>query len=672
MVSTSISAALHGNASKETTISTQFLPPRSTDRDTRQHRQEYAYASLPSLTNASSANTNKDFQVPSRGKPLPRRGSGFYERLPEKENPMSSEAERPFESTTPVPKKTRDSIHATRATRGTTSVMATSANQKDPSRENRNFLGGINLTFCRDILLIPSPPTPSCAERLHQKRRLSMSFVSNKVATPLEDRTNICASPLVTNKTEHSSKGERNRKRRSLCHVPSPLETELEHPPQKSGQEMRNPPLPQHLVHDGIDEEHEARVERRSKIQCKRRKTLVLHPERVEAPLAPPLQERVVLEYEDEDCISSEQRRRAKRRQSLLLPSECSESLTIPTAAVTKNETNHYGINDKIEGTEDDVSNFAKLRILVRNYCSSKTSSGRHEECAIAIQYHTGYSLSLGNTVTPSDPKVIHTTRRALLTEIGPSVQLMEEKKVVQTREAVDLTGCTVEKTRNGRYKYRDAAGRRVTSDKYKLLYFEMIAKKKQEKADSFQGVRQRLEDHSYSNSISAVAQTSLQKAPNVEELRLSAAAAAAQVNTGCDNEDMDCDDSDVHFDRATPESKHGHRSLLCVHPGTNLKCEKDDNEDFLPLNLTNNSDCDLNEAMARGADEEGAIVETEDPVREGLKENLLPFLSRERESEDPEIAEAESKLWEAIDAALETYSREVIAIQTRKRAVRD
>lgn len=572
---------------------------------------------------------------------------------------MRSEARQPFRSSALLPKKAKDSGHL----RATTSVMAGS-HKNDRSRENRNFLGGINLTICQDILSIPSPPTPSCGERLHQKRRLSTSFLSNKVTTPLEDKTNSCASPSVTKKTQNSSKPKRNRKRKSLCHVPSPLETELEHPLKKSGPEVSNPPLQQRLVLDGIYDEHVLSAGRRSKKRSKRRETLVLQlsPENAEPPSSPPPQERVVIACSEGYIESGRQRKRTpRRRQSLLLPSECSESLGIPTAAVAKNETKHGYGNEKVQGAQNEVSEFAKLRNLVRQYCSLKTDSRRLKACADGIKDCSGYPLGLGDTDTSSDPEVIHTTRRALLNEVGPSVQLIEEKKVVQTRETEDLTGCTVEKTRNGRYKYRDAAGERVTSDKYRLLYLEMTSRKKQEKTDTFQLLRQQLEAHSHSNSISTVAP--LRAAPKAEELALFTAASALQVNTRRGNGDMDCDYTDMHFEHAAPQSNHWHLSL---------QCKKDDSEDFAPLDRTSKSDFELNKAMAR-ENKEGAMVERKDPVGEGSaeQENLLPIPSRERESEDPEIAEAESALWVAIDAALETYSRKVISIQTRQRAAR-
>jgi hypothetical protein len=48
-------------------------------------------------------------------------------------------------------------------------------------------------------------------------------------------------------------------------------------------------------------------------------------------------------------------------------------------------------------------------------------------------------------------------------------------------------------------------------------------------------------------------------------------------------------------------------------------------------------------------------------------KEMLLPLPSREAESDDPHIAQAEQKLWDTIDAALENYSREILAITAAK-----
>lgn len=46
----------------------------------------------------------------------------------------------------------------------------------------------------------------------------------------------------------------------------------------------------------------------------------------------------------------------------------------------------------------------------------------------------------------------------------------------------------------------------------------------------------------------------------------------------------------------------------------------------------------------------------------------LLPIPSRHDSSSDPDIAQAEAKLWKAIDDALKTYSREVLAITAARR----
>jgi hypothetical protein len=47
---------------------------------------------------------------------------------------------------------------------------------------------------------------------------------------------------------------------------------------------------------------------------------------------------------------------------------------------------------------------------------------------------------------------------------------------------------------------------------------------------------------------------------------------------------------------------------------------------------------------------------------------SVLPLPSRDEESSDPEFAQAEQKLWGAIDHALEEYSRDILAIQTARR----
>jgi hypothetical protein len=109
----------------------------------------------------------------------------------------------------------------------------------------------------------------------------------------------------------------------------------------------------------------------------------------------------------------------------------------------------------------------------------------------------------------------------------------------------------------------------------------------------------------------------------------------------------------------SSPEQREGVQETKDTAACENHYSTECDNDQSGTTATTNNSPSTREESQA-----------SKDYLSTGSEEDefILPIPSRDGESDDPEIARAENRLWEAIDRALETYSREVLEIQARRR----
>jgi hypothetical protein len=504
--------------------------------------------------------------------------------------------------------------------------------QKRPSMESAivdegpHFLKGINFDNCQDLLSIPSPPSPSS-----RRRRRSMFILppmNRSASHALKDLSNTPEASVMKKAGEKSS-SKNKKQRRSLCHVPSPQ----------------------------IDTATESTKNRPS-----------------ESPMK---QLQLDLESSNHNDIRR-QKKRSKRRQSILLPSDAGIDNGKINTTANLCPTPEAMLNfEEAKSTPATESSFAGVQQLVRQFCSLPKGSQECFDYAQMILETTGYPLSLDRSTgkESSDPEIWHSRRRDILTKLGPPVEEMEARKLARAREAELSTSCQVEK-RSGKYNYRDKTGNKVSMDEYKTLYLRMVEENKQRKHQEFTIVQQNL-----MSSSSANGGTRLQTQLIAEN--------ASLCNEGNRRETLD--HSGGKLGVLITDEKPTARCTVKVHgeestvekPRASHSDEVDNALDAMVVYGKSDvteplSGCTRNAAdftyragnaasqleCKRGSNEAGNTASGQSNVP---RLNLVDSDATEA-STDPEMAEAEQKLWRAIDDALETYSNDVLAIQARRR----
>ena len=529
-----------------------------------------------------------------------------------------------------------------------------SSSRGQSAKESSHFLKGINFDEQTDLLALPSPPS-----KKKRSRRQSTSILQKKT-TPLQDMTNndTTLSPRAISKEKQSGGISKSKKRRSLCHVPSPIEN------------FRN---------DFIVKEPPTK--KRSPESTTRSGSLEIEPQK--EPLTMELDLEEESDDENDPKLHSNRRKRNRRRQSILLPSELETGeVSHPVLVVKGHESEDrtaslqtpipnpaFGSRDTAN-TASAKDSLAEMQKLVRSYCSLPIDSEARIECVDKIRYKTGYSLalptssfeaaSMGTTedTESTQQDSFRSQRRDLLTRIGPAVERMEHAKKAQAQSVEQTTGCTVEKTRSGKYRYRNTSGVKVPTDEYKTRYLVMITAHKLEKTREYEAIREELESLIQETGVEAGGNS-----PNsVEREHPTIVADNDEVDR---SEEVDWKHSDEKDDCNKNDMEHESSPMSATTQNSTTPSAKTPSPSIQPQdNMVESQEMD--EHSAEETAQQHATVKR--PER--MEDTVIPFPDREEESEDPDIARAERKLWHSIDAALDEYSREVLAIQAKRRAM--
>ena len=581
------------------------------------------------------------------------------------------------------------------STAGPTKQSSSITQEPTATKEkSHHFLKGFNLDSCQDLLSIPDPPSPK--SKPTKRRRQSTSFLKSSTSTcdtlPLKDVTNDFENSALSS-TDKSSDRMKKKKRQSLCHVPSP---DIQEPPRK-----KHSPDNKTKTNNG----EELAPKRETKESEKAKQNLEEGAESRQ------------LQKQDWDLGDSDQemngrkhsstRKRCKRRQSILLPSEedlkeissnilspPNQKLSLPTHS--EKDGDSKSVDSKANADLSTKAKFAEVQALVRAYCSLPKDSQKVVEYANLIRTKTGYSLPVPIGVTNTQK------RGDLLSKISPILELMDRQKTAQKEYAEQKTQCKTEKTRKGRYRYRDRAGQKIPPEEYKLRYIQMLNEQKQAKAEGLTLALKQLgsfEEKELSSTHEENAgpmqeetspsssKKTRDKVDDVEDLDK----AFVDENEEGEDDDMDITNCSVDLGEIGLASLHSPDLASVPKPeifetrAAEQKQLASSPEQLAGVQKTKetaacenhySTDCvnDQSDTTATTAGSSPTREESQasrDSLSAGAKEDkfILPIPSRDGESDDPEIASAENKLWEAIDKALETYSQEVLEIQARRRA---
>eukprot|EP00539_Tryblionella_compressa_P015022 CAMPEP_0178840792 /NCGR_PEP_ID=MMETSP0746-20121128/14604_1 /TAXON_ID=913974 /ORGANISM="Nitzschia punctata, Strain CCMP561" /LENGTH=675 /DNA_ID=CAMNT_0020503967 /DNA_START=79 /DNA_END=2107 /DNA_ORIENTATION=- len=547
------------------------------------------------------------------------------------------------------------------------------------------FCKVLNLAECFDVRSIPDPPSPAATRK---SRRLStpvMINVSNSWGNTcfkgLSDATN-----QGRNQTELVPylKESSNRKRKSLSHVPTTLALE--------GQKNE---ASSNSFHPGREENNNVEVKPRSQ------------------------QSSSLCIEEDDLQLASVSSKRRKKRQSMVLPKQTEMFIPSESPKASSQLSNQTRPTPSKKSFPGDLQSMQELRKLVRGYCSRSETERSSSSEAVAIRDLTGYPLFSDAPAKKSgmSSKEILANRRLVFQKISPVMIEMEKQKELDTKQWERDTGCRVGKSnKSGKYRYFCIeTNQKVASQEYKRRYMSVLEDGRPHRVQTALAWIENLKPeattdnhHHYEDSFMTASGPNESRGSfantfeqardirtNEAELREAFLPPVSNLlaqgsNSGSSEDDdedtMELCDLSVSLDCGEHANA---RSIMKPTPVSTTMTAAQRDE---PAEISEASSLDTEEsgsrastpsplpldlfAAANGFTMEESKVPTGKPVLvDSSKADamaaveasrgtpLLPLPSRDAESVDPDVAQAERRLWEKIDNALHEYSEEVAKI---------
>ena len=446
-------------------------------------------------------------------------------------------------------------------------------------------------------------PDPPSPETLPNKRRTSTSMLSGR------DAVMPSVPPMPP------SVGKRSRK--SLCHVPSPLlgpsEADAE-----TAQEAPSPPPPVSL--------------------------------QIQICLADEEEENNDLEH----CASVSQSKRRKKRTSMELPRQLVED---HVKSDTREASTTFTSSRSFQGSHQEMED---LRALVRGFCRQSKEDRPTCVQAQAIQSLTGYPLVRSLDAQRSD-------RRMVLQLLAPVIEEMDQRKAFETEKWQDATGCRVERSRSGKYRYVSIeTNQRVKSQEYQRRYRQVLedeAELRLERANTWKAKLVLVDNESNGSSCDEDMSCQAGDQPCILEVE-SQPRGESIVGTSNAETSMDLCDMSVSMDLELSQmmgseveaTMHDFPIATCSTSASDgVEEDTNDLEEEPSLQPIQTAPADVCELRPK------SVTPTE-------YMGTLPLPDRDVESSDPEIAKVERRLWNRIDAALQDYSYQVMTIVNSRR----
>lgn len=408
-------------------------------------------------------------------------------------------------------------------------------------------------------------------------------------------------------------------------------------------------------------------------------------------------------QQQKQQLLSIERRTNKKQRRSLLLPCDDYESSSTAAAddddmkslPYSSSSSQHDAALTKVIATavdtkpsscppSNDQHTQQRLIQLVREYCAlpNNTSQRIHSKQAQEIERLSSYPMpgtkfhlpiilhtqrsaepcttntnndndtnnngerkQKSNTTTTTKSKAVF--QPEFILHLKPIVQEMEHRKQTDTMESRTVTQCEMHKNRGRCYYVDGGTGEEVDPREYERRYLSWIGRRRVERLD--RNRRRRSDDDDDDD---------LKDGKNDEELVLSSpqlAEAAALAEEGS----FDCESS---FDM--DQSVNMDDSMM-----SSAAASADDSMSEDVVAKTATFAARVIEPAAAAATSRSCASDTNDNTStsnkgtsiRGLGLQLLP------PSNDTRVLAARTKLWRAIDVALENYSKEILAIQQQQ-----
>jgi hypothetical protein len=495
------------------------------------------------------------------------------------------------------------------------------------SASQAHFLDGFNVDDCFDVRSIPDPPSPE--PRL--RRRLS----SPHLPRSLEDVTNQ-GSVAKSNK----------RVRRSLCHIPSPLE--------------------------------QRPLEQRDEAAVSRREDFASTPDDFEP---------ISIDMDDSQHVSRGKRR--KKRQSMAIPKDLVQEHVCAMASEEPAKPASLPSPKKAFAFAGSLQNMRDLQALVRGYCDLPVGQRNSSKYVTGIQESTGYPL-VNPMANKEDNPLINSNRRTILQKLSPAIDAMDRRKTTETAYWQAETICRVEKSRSGgKYRYYSLdTNTKVGSHEYKLRYMASIERGAAARLEHSRRWKAELVDiePSYSDPICNEesfgdvgmddCMSSDFAATQELDLDLESILAMDGPEEGNDVKTESVDEGDtMEICDVSVSLDMGEQSFMSLPFSPDEAEDREVQPEEVSLRTVSEEELpekqDPADTPFAPTPEESSTCVSPQP-REELDEPMLPFPERDETSSDPEIAAAEQKLWDRIDVVLRDYSRDVVAIMEKKRQSKD
>jgi hypothetical protein len=590
-----------------------------------------------------------------------------------------------------------------------------------------HFLHGVQMQDCSNVMDLPDPPSPADDVVLGVQGLMTLQKGSPEGLPPRRRRSLSGALPLRDSTTEHenytagkrSSDDEQSRKplkkrhRKSLCHVASPAE-----PSSHKGDEGKGP------SRGDINEKmiaEEGTKEGGASDACKPPNDSTL------GKLGSHLrstgdnwgngcrEEEAWNEVAEAFQPPVDRKLETQRKESPIQP-----RLGVSAPHIRgDSEKQQVPRDQSISDTAELAASLQSARELIHAYTSSKSKGSSQEETAVLLDYlehKTGYVATRPDMTSPPESfkteAMMHSMHLDLCDRLGPGLQHVDQMRKAVTADLQRKTGCRVEKL-FGRYSYfLEGSNRPVSPDEYEEKYRQWALMKREAAAwgEHFDQLRALDAAKRETNDLGTKERSdtddanSQPRSTDAHEVSNDDDEPSSIVNES-DNFEASAEIATAHKaehelqDKAREITSDNEKDVAC---GESQEREPASNKEITELEECNalpylESVGNKNQATYAGCDEdshsptspevqvevshppekvkeesspEDTLLpdddeEMEDAPSESTSELLLPLPSRDETSSDPAIAAAEERLWRAIDEALATYSREVLALRS-------
>ena len=504
-------------------------------------------------------------------------------------------------------------------------------NRSSPSTPgNQHFLQGIVLDECKDLLSIPDPPTPP----VKSSRRVS----SGSFVVPLRDLSNGDKQPSFRDASS-STAATSNTKRNVLV---APLPDRKTKRSRLSLPSMASPIVSKKSIAASATK---FRSENTNNKASQTPTSESLHASRGN------------IHNGDSEDLGSAQEPTKKMNGCT---STSFQTFKAPERS-TSDKPDVYRIP-----TKPDTKGLMEIRELVHAYTLLPQERRFDSKEAKAIERVTGYPVVSAFVPKGAVSQASRQARRKhIIDNLSSRMKNVDSCKNRDARLTQTVTQCRVQKFRGGHMVYTHIpSGRHVEAEEFEARYMCMI--------EEVSAVR----SQSWGNYFAKLSQDLKEKTKTAAPLKQDEdtqskedASSSTDSSPPSDSNSNTKASPEETFPDATPPNEiQSDIEMEVIDQGTDHEVHK---EEDLCSDIIYKTIDPTTKPQVDDDDDEPLITPAKKlprPPSPTSPDMLLPFPSRDQPSSNALIARAERKLWNAIDDALATYSKEVLEIQAGRK----